>query len=513
MTTFQRLRVKEYPQIQARESSEAKYWKSYSISRNEKLLGSPSCIHFNPSDYSNEYLITAGTKVLLMDGMSDKNQRSFTRFEDDAFSAQFRHDGKLIVAGDKTGAVKVFESKSKAMLRQLRQHKDAVRATIWSNDGMHMISGSDDKSIRCWDLALQETIWKASQEDGDTYGHSDYVRTLCRNPSMDNVYVSGSYDHSVKLWDIRQEKPIQTLQHDHPVESTIITNSGTMLITSAANEIKIWDLISGGRTIHSFNHHSKNITCLSLESSGTRLLSGGLDGLLKIYNLETMQVAHSMKLGTPILSCALSPDVLSRKLIVGFVDGGYQARTRSNQKTSSASFPFVATGASGIDVKSSSSRHYKGAGNAVETTADRMIESERLARLRPYEILLKDFNYQKALDAALQTHNPLTVLMVLEELCRRSGLTIALQGRDERTLEPLLSFAARYVAHPRYASLVLDVAHRIIDLYSGVLGHSDAIDELFVKLQRQVRAEMQLQQQMRHVIGTLDCIISASQPA
>ena len=86
-------------------------------------------------------------------------------------------------------------------------------------------------------------------------------------------------------------------------------------------------------------------------------------------------------------------------------------------------------------------------------TDDEMIESERRIRLKPYEKQLKKFNYQKALDSALRTHNPLVVVTVLEELLRRSGLTIALSDRDETTLEPLLSFTARYVSHPRYAKL------------------------------------------------------------
>jgi UTP15 C terminal len=60
---------------------------------------------------------------------------------------------------------------------------------------------------------------------------------------------------------------------------------------------------------------------------------------------------------------------------------------------------------------------------------------------------------------------------------------------DESTLEPLLSFAARYVSHPRYASLIVAVTHKVLDLYASVLGQSDSIDELFLKLHRQVSQE------------------------
>ena len=34
--------------------------------------------------------------------------------------------------------------------------------------------------------------------------------------------------------------------------------------------------------------------------------------------------------------------------------------------------------------------------------------------------------------------------------------------------------------------LIVMMAHNVLDLYGGVLGHSDAIDELFLKLHKQV---------------------------
>ena len=38
-------------------------------------------------------------------GKNDKIQRSFSRFNDEAYSGRFRKDGKLVVAGDKAGLV------------------------------------------------------------------------------------------------------------------------------------------------------------------------------------------------------------------------------------------------------------------------------------------------------------------------------------------------------------------------------------------------------------------------
>lgn len=153
---------------------------------------------------------------------------------------------------------------------------------------------------------------------------------------------------------------------------------------------------------------------------------------------------------------------------------------------------------------------YRPLGVAADRIEDGMVDAERGSRLRPYEASLKKFNYQQALDAALKTKNPLVVITVLEELCFRSGITIALSGRDEAALEPLLSFIARYVAHPRYSPLLVQIAHKLLDIYSGVLGRSDGIDELFFKLQRQVRSETTFQKQIMRALGSVDCVIQAS---
>lgn len=86
-------------------------------------------------------------------------QRSYSRFNDEAYSGKFRKDGKLLIAGDKAGYVKVFDVKTKAVLRNLKQHTNAVRCAIWSSNALHFLTASDDSSVKRWDLPSQEVIW------------------------------------------------------------------------------------------------------------------------------------------------------------------------------------------------------------------------------------------------------------------------------------------------------------------------------------------------------------------
>jgi len=47
------------------------------------------------------------------------------------------------------------------------------------------------------------------------------------------MFASGSYDHTVKLWDLRNtETPSVVVNHGNPVEDLILMPSGTLLITA-----------------------------------------------------------------------------------------------------------------------------------------------------------------------------------------------------------------------------------------------------------------------------------------
>lgn len=556
---FPKLPLKKFAQIQERETPESLYWRRYKVTKEERLYGVPHHIHFNSAQIglgggvgggggmdedddrlrdsndaikkknSKKYLVSASTKISLFDSATDKVIRSFSRFTDEAFSGRFRRDGKLIVAGDKAGFIKVFDVKTKSCLRNIKGHNSAVRATAWTLDNLFMVSGSDDYSVKRWDLGTEDCVFDSSKLGSTGSVHTDYVRVIESHPTMSQIFMSASYDHTIKVWDSRMGTVAFSLDHELPVECGIVNRSGSMLISGGGSEVKIWDLLSGGRLLHTFNNHQKNVTGLCFDGSGSKLLTCSLDSHVKVFNLQTLQLLHGMKYDSPLVSIAVSPD--DRKLIVGQADGNLCIRTRSDGSTDSA----VEMAGSGSSASSSSSekddslaarqdKFYKASGtrsalhsnsNSLENsntsnTLDGYLETERSVRLKPYEQHLKKFNYQLALDSAMKTRNPLIVVTVLEELCRRSGLTIALSGRDEKSLEPLLSFASKHVSHPRYSRLIVQVVDRILDLYGGMLGQSDAIDELFVKLQNHIKGEISFQRQVIKVMGALDGVISAA---
>ena len=69
------------------------------------------------------------------------------------------------------------------------------------------------------------------------------------------------------------------------------------------------------------------------------------------------------------------------------------------------------------------------------------------------------------LQCGLRGRHPQVTVSVFEELIRRSGLGIAIAGRDEQALLPLLKFLQRNFSNPQYTHIMMDVIRVVLSKY------------------------------------------------
>ena len=90
--------------------------------------------------------------------------------------------------------IKLFESQSGDLVRELSGHSAWVSSLAFSPDGRWLYSGSADQTIRIWDVSSGELL--------KTYrGHTDEVWSLDVSPDGVTL-VSGGKDGSVRLWPV-----------------------------------------------------------------------------------------------------------------------------------------------------------------------------------------------------------------------------------------------------------------------------------------------------------------------
>lgn len=263
--------------------------------------------------------VTSSTRIQIYSLATNALKKSLARFENVAYSGSFRADGKLLCAGSEDGAVRIFDLGSRAILRTLSGHAHATHAACFSASGLRVFSASDDASARLWDMATGAQVALFQ-------GHEDYVRTGLASPASSDIWLTGSYDRTVRLWDARTQACVLSMQHGDPIRAAVVYPSGGVVVVASGNDIYVWDVLAGGRLLQRFSNHQKTITALTFDAGCSRLLSASLDQLVKVYDTRDYRVIHSSKYAAPILSLGLSPD--GTHLAVGMANSMLSMRRR-----------------------------------------------------------------------------------------------------------------------------------------------------------------------------------------
>jgi WD40 repeat protein len=75
-----------------------------------------------------------------------------------------------------------------------RGHQESVGSVAFSPDGKHIVSGSEDETIRIWDADTGQSLM------GPLEGHQDSVWSVAFSPDGKRI-VSGSEDKTIRIWD------------------------------------------------------------------------------------------------------------------------------------------------------------------------------------------------------------------------------------------------------------------------------------------------------------------------
>jgi U3 small nucleolar RNA-associated protein 15 len=358
------------------------------------------------------------------------------------------------------------------------------------------------------------------------------------------MIVSGSYDQTVRVWDTRQAggRSALTFKFGSPIEDVVTLNASVMAV-AAGNEVSIVNLIAG-QAEHVIKSHQKTVTSLSSAQNGTRILTGGLDGHVKIHNTASWEVVAGFKYPSPILSLAVVPAAAGssgerddRHLAVGLSTGLISLRTRlagaEKAKVREREMKMQALVAGEADEYERKQRKkdlrqgikardrgkdYKGEGADIIITGN---ERPRQKKLKDWQRSLRSGEYAKALDQVIpldswrrgfSKDDLMTLLTVLRH---RSALRTALANRTADRLVPTMSLIHKYIGYPRYINILYDVMLILVDLYShkfaewqGEEGNEREVLTLVHKIKSRVRQAADFAASAHRTLGMIDFLES-----
>ncbi|MBW7880651.1 MAG: TIR domain-containing protein [Anaerolineae bacterium] len=277
-------------------------------------------------------VISAGAdgQLLVWDTATTTLLRSFTvpgtgEFTSLAVSA----DGDQVLSGGASAGaafLRLWDVTSAAIMIDMPGHTGRAVA-VFRPDGRTILSGGRDddpenpdddqqgNNLRVFDIATGRTVQQLT-------GHTNLVGAVDVSP--DGRYaVSGSFDNTVRVWDIAAGTGIQVGTHTNQVIGVRFTPDGYAVIAvSRGGQIMMWHA-NGDGLIRQFIDPAGDITsvqALALSADGSLLLTGGDESIVRLWDVATGDLLETVTIeDRAVRALGFHPD--GTHFVVGSVNG------------------------------------------------------------------------------------------------------------------------------------------------------------------------------------------------
>uniref|UniRef100_A0A060T8A1 ARAD1D02002p n=1 Tax=Blastobotrys adeninivorans TaxID=409370 RepID=A0A060T8A1_BLAAD len=211
--------------------------------------------------------------------------------EDAVLAVEFSSTGTRIASCSADKSICLWSASDHSNYGLLKGHKGAVLDVKWTRDENSIISASSDLTVATWDAYTGQRIRKH-------LGHEDMVNCLDVVRRGPQIFVSGSDDGTIGIWDPRQKEAVSYFETEYPVLAVAVDSMGSTVYSSGVDpKIHAWDSRNTSSPLYSLTGHGDGlVTSIKVSPDDQQLASNGTDNTVRTWDIRSFTTNESRKL-------------------------------------------------------------------------------------------------------------------------------------------------------------------------------------------------------------------------
>jgi len=493
--------------IAGEKTQENSYWETFERSATKTHYHPVICLDFSQNN-PNDLYVASSVNVVMHSIQNFSNPQTICVLDHNVRTVRCRSDGELLLLGGDDNHVRLISSSTLFPTHRIyKGHTDSVHVVDFHPSQVDtLLSSGDDKNLIQWDLISSRMVrqHKVSEE---------FVRAGSWHG--DSTYATGSYDKLVRFWDLRIHNniPSNKFEVGEPVES-LYSIPNTDLLVSAAGESLFVFSTRANKILKKMSHHKKKISLVTGSVEGGRIISGGADGNLNIYETQNFELTYQKKLKKPITAFALSPR--GEDFAVGHSTGKMKLyRRKGNEEfkieegESTLGKYLDAVNKRKVTKKQGRSMWFKRTSESFGPEVHNLIiKPSKRRRLQLHDKELKKLNYEASLQSVLETDTSSLIATLLDDLWQRGAIDIAIEGLKVNSLERVIKFVIEHVQDPDLTRLAIHTGDLLLQLHGNEICINQRAFSKFEELRTAVENEIQFLADLTPILGSTSALLN-----